>query len=224
MESFVLLAVVIGAVMIGAVIRWMFASPAPSESTPIDARSETSDVDAEAIEPTRGRTVASASISRSEYMTADEEAAAITVDAGGRINGRLSLYQGQLVLVVNDRLVNMRSRHLYRHGIFAFGLRGTSYFERAARDGDFTPGTMVHLVREVDNKFDPNAVAVCATRTASKAGYANKLNAGRIAKLLDAGVALSAVSIQGDGPGSLDGRPNILVAETHHIRHLLSGR
>ena len=117
-----------------------------------------------------------------------------------------------LVMVTDDgKMVNPRSTQLYKVGIFSFGIRGTSYYEDTVTQGDFSPGASLNLVREPANEHDPNAVAIYAPGVPSKVGYVNKLNAKRIAPLLDNGADLVCISLRGDGPGQFGIVPHVLV-------------
>ena len=128
-----------------------------------------------------------------------------------------------LAMVTDDgKMVNPRSTQLYRAGIFSFGIRGTSYYKEAVTAGDFSPGTRLRLEREPDNPHDPNAVAIYALGATDKSGYVNKLNAKRIAPILDSGAELVCISLRGDGPGRFDVVPHALVAEPAVLRKLMA--
>lgn len=159
-------------------------------------------------------------VKRSEYMEHGAELPYFEDDR--RV--RLLEISDWLALVTDDmQIVNPRSTQLYRAGVYSFKIRGTSYYERAVTQGDFSPGTMLTLVREPDNEFDPNAVAIYAPGVTQKAGYVNKMNARRLAPMFDQGDDLVAVSLRGDGPGSFDIVPHILVADRTLVEQLLGG-
>lgn len=61
-------------------------------------------------------------------------------------------------------LVGPTDRRLARAGIYVSNLRGESYHPKECKAGDFGPGQPVRLIREPDNAYDPNAVAVTADR------------------------------------------------------------
>ncbi|WP_350258391.1 HIRAN domain-containing protein [Scrofimicrobium sp. R131] len=135
---------------------------------------------------------------------------------------RLEEVKGQLLIVTDDgQRVNPGSPHLYKAGIFSFRLRGTSYYETAVKYGDFSPGTKLRLVREPDNEYDSNAIAIYAPRARNKAGYVNKLNAKRIAPLLDRGDKLVCISCRGTGPGRAgEVVPRVLVLQDQLLAQL----
>ncbi len=75
-------------------------------------------------------------------------------------------------------LVGPTDRRLARAGIYVSNLRGESYHPKECKAGDFGPGQPVRLIREPDNAYDPNAVAVTADRArAQPAAYVNKAKA-----------------------------------------------
>jgi hypothetical protein len=94
-------------------------------------------------------------------------------------------------------LVSPSDRRLGRIGIYVAQLRGEYYHRGACTAGDFSPGATVRLVREPDNEFDPNAVAVYAATGDRAAAYLPKLKARALAKLLDAEETPEAISIRG---------------------------
>ena len=57
-------------------------------------------------------------------------------------------------------LAGPTDRRLAPAGIYVSNLRGESYHQTACRRGDFSPGAVVRLKRETNNKYDPFAVAV----------------------------------------------------------------
>lgn len=121
-------------------------------------------------------------------------------------------------------LVSPTDRRLARASIFVSQLQGESYHKSACRSGDFSPGSCVRLVREPANKFDPNAVAVYALEGDRVAAYVNKQKARTLARLLDGGESLEAISIRGSGPRQACEQIAVLVADPKVIGHLLSPR
>ena len=163
-------------------------------------------------------------IYRSDYMPPEREAKRFTLDCDGLPTGYLARRAGQLVLLADggsEEMVNSRSTRVYGLGIYMFRVKGVSHYEAAVRSGDFSPGAAVRLVRQPDNAYDPNAVAVYAAAATKPAGYVNRQNAARIAKRLDAGDDLAAISLDGSRAGSEGGAPVILVASPAVLTHLM---
>lgn len=163
-----------------------------------------------------------APVRHSEYMHPDTEAARFTLDGDGLPTGFLAPRRGRLVILADgspEEMVNPASRRLPTLGLYAFRVRGVSYHADQVRAGNFKPGTRVLLVREPDNEHDPNAVAVRSVRGGHLAGYVNQQNAARIAKRLDAGEELEAVTLRGGGVGNEE-TPWVLVATPAVMAHL----
>jgi len=163
------------------------------------------------------------SIRRSEYLSPEDEERFVTVDDRGLPNIRLQRERSQLVLKVPQGLVNFRSRKLSRLGIYTFRVRGVSYHHEAVKAASLSPGSKVRLVREPDNEFDPNAIAIHPNRGRSPIGYVNKQNAARLAKRLDAGEALVAITLSGSPAGADDQPVTVLVASPTSLAHLRRG-
>lgn len=157
-------------------------------------------------------------------MRPEREAELFTLASDGLPTGHLARRSGQLVILADgtpDEMVNTRSARLYRLGIYVFRIRGVSYHEAGVRAGDFSPGAAVRLVREPDNDYDSNAVAVYSERARKPAGYVNSQNAARIAKRLDAGEVLATIALHGSGKGRESNAPVILAASPAVLAHLM---
>ena len=161
-------------------------------------------------------------VHRSEYLSPEEEKARVTLNSDGLPTARLTRERDRLLLKTDSGgWVNPKSTQTYRLGIYSFQIRGTSHYEAAVKAGRFTPGAPVRLVREPDNPHDPNAVAVYAEKGRSVAGYINKANAARVARLMDSGIEMVAVSMRGGAAGKDATVPHILVCERRIMEHLL---
>jgi hypothetical protein len=122
-------------------------------------------------------------------------------------------------------LVGPTDRRLAPAGIYVTNLRGESYHKTACRRGDFSPGAAVRLKPEPDNKYDPFAVAITADADgAPVAAYVNKAKARTLAKLLDQGIDLHAVSLRGTSANTTCEQISVLVARPEVVAHLLSSR
>lgn len=148
---------------------------------------------------------------REEYMSPEHEAVALEPDQDGFPDAWLERVRDRLLVVTPDGWVNPKSpTAASRAGIWSFTLRGTVHHESAALRGDFTPGARVRLVREPDNPHDPNAIAVYAEGTRNLAGYVPRGYAKRLAKVLDSGADMVAVSTRGARPGHANVSPQVL--------------
>jgi len=161
----------------------------------------------------------------SDFMSREREAEVLALGLDGMPTGRLVARKDRLVIVPDDaapgEVVNPRSTRTHSLGIYAFSIAGTAHHEAAVRRGDFRPGRPVRLVREPRNEHDPNAVVVYAEGANSKAGYVNRQNAARLARLIDAGEDIAAISTRGVGPGGEGPVPVILAARRDVLSHLM---
>ncbi|WP_179855078.1 HIRAN domain-containing protein [Paractinoplanes atraurantiacus] len=184
-------------------------------------------------EPPR-RTVAAPPVQRTRedscYVPADVDATRF-IGADGLPTLHLISYRdtgGEKVLRLCEDatglLVGPSHRRLAHAGIYMSQLRGEAYHEQACKSGDFQPGTLVKLVREPDNAYDPNAVAVYDKTGRHLAAYLNKQKARMVAKLLDTGVDLRAISIRGTGPNQPCTQIAILTAEPRILARLTEPR
>lgn len=121
-------------------------------------------------------------------------------------------------------LVGPTHRALAKAGIYVSQLRGEVYSAAACRRGDFSPGARVRLVREPSNAHDANAVAVFDATGRNRAAYVNKQKARALAKLLDAGTALEAVSVRGTSAGKDCPQVAVLAAAPPVLARLLEPR
>lgn len=162
---------------------------------------------------------------RSDFISRGREIEVFALGPDGMPTGHLAAQKDRLVIVPDDaapgEAVNPKSTRAHSLGIYSFSIAGTSYHDAAVRRGDFRPVRPVRLEREPRNEHDPNAVAVYAEGAKSKAGYVNRQNAARLARLIDAGEDIAAISIRGAGPGADGAVPVILAARREVLRHLM---
>ncbi len=121
-------------------------------------------------------------------------------------------------------LVGPSDVRLPRAGIYFSQLKGEWYHQAACRAGDFRPGAVVKLVREPDCEADPNAVAVYDATGRHLAAYVNKQKARMLAKLIDAGEPIEAISVRGTRPGVPCDQIAIIAARPDVIHHLRGPR
>lgn len=124
--------------------------------------------------------------------------------------------------VPTGKRVPPANRTLNKHGLVSFRVRGDAYYD--SKVADTRAGQRALLVREPDNKHDPNAVAVHALNKSGepvKVGYVNKGLARRLAKRLDAGDAVAAWFMRGDPPGRDDAGVAVVLTDEDEIRRLL---
>jgi HIRAN domain len=159
-------------------------------------------------------------VAREQYMTPEVESAALAPGPYGFPNAWMERVQDRLLVVTPSGWVNPRSRFQYKAGLHSFIVRGVGHHRAAAKAGDFTPGAVVTLVREPDNPYDRDAVAVYAREAQHLAGYVPRGFAPRLARRIDSGADLVAVSTRGAGPGVESVSPQVLVCVRPLWEHL----
>lgn len=159
-------------------------------------------------------------VARAEFMDADTEARALKPGSDGLPGARLERERDRLLVTTPLGWVNPKSRTSWRFGLHSFALRGTGHYAAAVKAGRFTPGSPVRLVREPENEYDPNAIAVYAESGRRVAGYVPKGQAKRLARMIDAGTDFVAISVRGAGAGSDSVAPVVLVCERRLYEHL----
>jgi hypothetical protein len=160
---------------------------------------------------------------RDEYMSAEQEAKSLVLDARGMPTASLKRFKTQLVLVADDGagMVNTRNTRLPRVGLFGARDTGSKYQGDALLRADLRPGRRVKVVREPKNAHDSNACALHATNTGERFGYVSRGYAKRLAKLMDAGDEWVGLALRGSGPGSRDEPTRVLIARVDVMAHLL---
>ena len=121
-------------------------------------------------------------------------------------------------------LVSPGDSRLPRAGVYVSQLRGQAFHRLGCTAGDFRPGAPVRLAREPDNEFDPNAVAVYDNTGRHLAAYVSNQKARILARLIDAGQPIEAVSIRGTGPGDPCDQVAVLAASPRVLRRLFEPR
>jgi HIRAN domain len=84
---------------------------------------------------------------------------------------------------------------LAANGYLVIRVAGTTFRPQALQRPQFTPGERVTLVRESENEYDENAVAVFDAKGKEQVGYVPKDVAAKLAKRLDSGEKLEAFSL-----------------------------
>lgn len=156
------------------------------------------------------------------YLSSDRWDELLVRDPSGMPTLYFQMHNGRLWLTepTTGLLVGIGNKHLRRMGIWSANVRGLDHHKTAVRAGDFRPGSKVRLVREPENAYDKNAVAVCAASSDAPIGYFNKGMAPGLAKVLDSGATIDAISVTGDGAGK-PGKVEVVAASPAVLQHLL---
>lgn len=156
----------------------------------------------------------------SRYLSATEASELLVPGPDGKVPVRIR--DGFFQHVPTGKRVPPANRTLNKHGLVSFRVRGDAYYDSKA--ADTRAGQRALLVREPDNKHDPNAVAVHALDKYGervRVGYVNKGLARRLAKQLDAGDAVDAWFMRGDQPGRDNEGVAVVLTDEDEMRRLL---
>jgi len=159
-------------------------------------------------------------VSRAEYLTPDDERAALVPGDDGLPAAELRRVRDRLLVVTPAGMVNPKSRTAWRSGLHSFQPRGTQHHAQAFRSANLSPGAVIDLQREPENPHDAHAVALYGHRARYPFGYVPATIAKRLSPLLDAGTELVAVSTRGAGAGRDGVVPQVLVCERRLYDHL----
>lgn len=149
------------------------------------------------------RAQARGQVLRKDYVPKGPDADLLTRDAAGRPNLCLQHVVDRLVIVSLAQpaaLINPKSRSLHMLGLFVSCTRGEIFYAAAARAADLRPGAWVELRREPTNLYDRNAVALHAPGIERRFGYVQREKARAVARLMDSGTDVAAISMRGPGP------------------------
>ena len=176
-------------------------------------------------EPNRGEPVKDqfeyAPVYNQYFLPAEHQLDLVTIDDDGNTNLKLGLYSGQLILEAPNGLLPDRANgQIYKLGIFTGTLRGSSYYKRALLHADTRPPKPAILQRELNNKYDKNAVAIHASN-AGLIGYVNNKNAARLAKRMDSGEPYLGIFTSGSRPGDDSNPVSILIVPERTMRSIL---
>lgn len=107
-------------------------------------------------------------------------------------------------------------------GLYSSSARGAKYHASAYRAADLGKGQCVELRREPDNAHDKNAVAMYAPGARSAFAYVQRGRAPAIARRMDAGEDMAAVSMRGPGRGRDDDTTVVLIGSKADLTAMLS--
>lgn len=181
------------------------------------------------VKRTRAEAVARAEetgvVTRDVYVAKEDEARYLTRDGTGLPTVRLVDSGDRLSIwspVEGGALINPKGPGLRKLGLYTSYARGSLYYASAFAAADLRKGRWVDLVREPDNPHDKNAIAMCAL--GSKVGFAHvqKGRAPAIAKRMDAGEDMAAVSLRGPGRGKSDDTAFVIIGTRTDLEAMLN--
>jgi hypothetical protein len=163
-------------------------------------------------------------VTRRDYVARDTEARHLVRDPSGSLALRLVDAGDRLAIwspLDDGALINPKSPGLRALGLVVTYARGSEHYASAFRTADLRKGQPVELHREPDNPHDRNAIALHAPGARKPFGYVQRGRAPGLARRLDAGEQLAAVSLRGPGRGSDDDTAFVLVCAEQDLNRML---
>jgi hypothetical protein len=165
-------------------------------------------------------------VTRDVYVAKNDEARYLTRDEAGLPTLRLVDSGDRLSIwspVDGGALVNPKGPGLRAMGLCTSYARGSKYNAVAFKAADLRKGKWVDLVREPDNQHDKNAVAMCAPGSSVRLAHVQRGRAPAIARRMDGGEDMAAVSLRGPGAGRDDDTAFVLIGSREDLTAILDG-
>lgn len=162
---------------------------------------------------------------REDYVPKEEEGRYLTRRADGRPNLYLVDAGDRLAIwspVDGGGLINPRGPGLRHLGLYASQARGATHYGSAYLVADLSKGRWLDLIREPENLHDKNAVAMCAPGSRIAFAYVQRGRAPAVARRMDAGEAIAAVSMRGPGKGRADQSTLVLIGSRTDLSAMLN--
>jgi hypothetical protein len=151
---------------------------------------------------------------REDYVPKEDEDRYLTRKADGLPDLCLADAGDRLAVwspVDGGGIINPKGPGLRHLGLYASYARGADHYRTAYRAADLGKGRWIDLVREPENPHDKNAVAMCAPGSRIAFAYVQRGRAPAVARRMDAGEDMAAVSMRGPGRGRDDDSTFVLI-------------
>ena len=161
---------------------------------------------------------------REDFVPKDDEARYLTRDENGLPSIRLVDAGDRLAIwspIDGGALINPKGPGLRSLGLYSSYARGADHHASAYRNADLRKGRWIDLKREPDNPHDRNAVAMHAPGARSPFAYVQKGRAAAVARRMDSGEELAAVSMRGPGCGHDDDTTFVIVGSRADLTAML---
>jgi hypothetical protein len=161
---------------------------------------------------------------REDYVAKEDEGRYLTRTLDGLPRLYLADAGDRLAIwspVDGGGLVNPKGPGLRILGLYASQARGAAHHRSAYRAADLSMGKWIDLVREPENPHDRNAVAMCAPGSRVVFAYVQRGRAPAVARRMDSGEDMAAVSMRGPGAGRDDGSAFVLVGSRADLTAML---
>lgn len=164
-------------------------------------------------------------VSRKDYVPQEDEGRYLTrttnqvpnlflVDAGDR----LAIWSP----IDGGGLINPKGPGLRQLGLYASYARGADHYRSAYRVADLSKGKWIDLVRQPENPHDKNAVAMCTPGSRTAFAYVQRGRAPAVARRIDAGEDMTALSMRGPSVGRDDDSTFVLVGSRTDLTAMLN--
>ena len=163
-------------------------------------------------------------VSRRDFVPKEDEARYLTRDDDGVPTLRLVDAGDRLAIwspVEGGALINPKGPGLRSLDLCASYARGSDHYRSAYRAVDLRKGQWIDLNREPENPHDKNAVAMCAPGSRVPFAYVQKGRAPAVARRMDAGEDLAALSMRGPRKGRDDDTTFVLIGSRADLKAML---
>jgi hypothetical protein len=161
---------------------------------------------------------------RDDYVPKEDKGRYLSRKADGLPNLYLADAGDRLVIwspVDGGGLINPKGPGLRHLGLYASYARGANHYRSAYRAADLRKGKWIDLVPEPQNPHDKNAGAMCAPGSRVAFAYAQRGRAPAVARRIDAGQDMAAVSMRGPGEGRDDDSTFVLIGSRSDLTAML---
>jgi hypothetical protein len=161
---------------------------------------------------------------REDYVAKKNEGRYLSRRADGLPNLYLADAGDRLAIwspIADGGLINPKGPGVRHFGLYASYARGADHYRSAYRAADLSKGKWIDLVREPDNPHDKNAVAMCVPGSRVPFAYVQRGRALAVARRMDAGEDMAAVSLRGPGRGRDDESTLVLVGSRSDLTAML---
>lgn len=164
-------------------------------------------------------------LTRRDFVPKEDEAQYLARSTDGSLDLRLVDAGDRLAIwspVEGGGLINPKGPGLRSLGLYSSHARGADHYRAAYRSADLRHGQWIDLKREPQNSHDKNAVAMRAPGSSRTIGYVQRGRAPAVAKRMDAGEDLAAVSMRGPGRGRGDDTTLVIIGSRTDLTTMLS--
>jgi hypothetical protein len=190
-----------------------------------DAEREAAEVAFEEMDDAELEGVPRRGVWREDYVAKDDESRYLSRNTDGRPNLYLADAGDRLAIwspMEGGGLINPRGPGLRQLGLYTSQARGADHYRIAYQAANLRKGQWIDLLREPKNPHDKNAVAMCAPGSRVAFAYVQRGRAPAVARRMDAGEDMAAVSLRGPGEGRWDDATFVLIGSRDDLTAMLT--